>query len=74
MLRQVEMSFFGEIRAEVKCVQGIAVGVVFARDIVAFVSVFFASFRKEAHVCLDVMVVVKIWFQRLDWLSVSIQV
>ena len=33
------MSFFGKIRAEVKCVQGVAVEVVFARDIVAFVSV-----------------------------------
>ena len=33
------MSFFGEIRADVKCVQGVAVGVVFALDIVAFVSV-----------------------------------
>ena len=52
----------------------VAVGVVFARDIVAFVSVFFASSGKEAHECLDVLVVVKIWFQRLDRLSMSIQV
>ena len=68
------MSFFGEIRAEVKCVQGVTVGVVFARDIVAFVSVFVAGTGKEAHVCLDVLAVGKIWFQRLDRLSVSIQV
>ena len=74
MLRQVEMSFFGEIRAEVKCVQGVAVGVVFARDIVAFVSVFFVDTGKEAHVCLDVLAVGKIWFQRLDKLIDSIQV
>ena len=47
MLRQVEMFFFGEIRAEVKCVQGIAVGVVFARDIVDFVSVFFTDSEKR---------------------------
>ena len=67
------MSFFGEIRVEVKCVQGVAVGVVFVRDIVAFVSVFFAVSDKEAHECLDVLVVVKIWVQRLDRLSVSIQ-
>ena len=67
------MSFFGEIWAEVKCVQGVAVGVVFACDIVAFVSVFFAGSGKEAHECLDVLVVVNIWFQRVDRLSVSIQ-
>ena len=35
---------------------------------------FFAGFEKEAHVCLDVLAVGKIWFQRLDRLSVSIQV
>ena len=50
----------------------VAVGVVFARDIVTFVSVFFASSEKEAHECLDVLVIVKIWFQRLDRLSMSI--
>ena len=68
------MFFFGEIRAEVKCVQGVAVGVVFERDIVAFVSVFCAGSGKEDHVCLDELAVGKIWFQRLDRLSVSIQV
>ena len=47
MLRQAEMSFFGEVRAEVKCVQGVTVGVVFARNIVAFVSVFFAVTEKR---------------------------
>ena len=74
MLRQVEMSFVGEIRAEVKCVQGVAVRVVIARDIVAFVSVFFVDTGKEAHVCLDVLAVGKIWLYRLDRLSVSIHV
>ena len=53
---------------------GVAVWVVFARDIVAFVSVFFARSGKEAHVCLDVQAVGKIGCQRLDRLSVSIQV
>ena len=74
MLRQVEMSFFGVIRAEVKCVHGVTVGVVFARDIVALVSVFFAGTGKQAHVCLDVLAIGNIWFQWLDRLSVSIQV
>ena len=71
-LGQAEMSF-DEIRAEVKCAQGVAVGgVVFARNIIAFVSVFFAGFGKDAHECRDALLVVKIWFQRLDRLSVSI--
>ena len=74
MLRQVEMSFFGEIRVVVKCVQGVTVELVFARDIVTFVSVFFTGTGKEAHICLHVLVIGKIWFQRLDRLSVSIQV
>ena len=60
MLRQVEMSLFGEIQAEDKCVQGIAIGVFFTRDIVAFVSVLFAGSEKEAHVCLDALAVGKI--------------
>ena len=65
MLRQLEMSFFGEIRAEVKCVECVAVWVVFARDIVAFVSGFFAGSGKEAHVCLDVLAVGKFGFSGL---------
>ena len=52
----------------------VAVVVVFVRDIVAFVSVFFAGSGKEAHVCLNVLLAVKIWFQRFDRLSVSILV
>ena len=35
---------------------------------------FLCRFRKEAHVCLDILLFEKIWFQRLDHLSVSIQV
>ena len=41
---------------------GVTVGVVFARDIVAFVSVFFAGTGKEAHVCMDVLAVDKFDF------------
>ena len=54
---------------------GIADGVVFARDIVAFVSVSVAGSGKDIYVCLDVLVVgKKNWFQWLDRLSVSMKV
>ena len=65
MLRQVEMFFFGEIRAEVKCVQGVAVGVVFASDIVAFVSVFFAGSEKRLMYAWMYLLLLKFGFSGL---------
>ena len=70
---QVKESFFGKIRSDVKGVQRVAFGVIFARNVVAFVSVFFAGSGKEAHECLDVLTAGIVWFQWSNRLSVSIK-
>ena len=67
------MSFFREIRAEIKGVQSRAFGIVLTRNIVAFLPVLFADSGKDAHVCLDVLTVGVVWFQRYNRLSVTIQ-
>ena len=49
---------FGVIRAAVICVQGVAVGLVFARDIIAFGSVFVcAFFGKRGSLMPNVLVI-----------------
>ena len=48
--------------------------VIFAHNIVPFVSAFFAGSGKEARVGLNILSVGKLWFQMLDRLIVSIQV